>query len=71
MTRQYAEEYARHYREFGAWFNSMSEFSLKLDDIEAGKELRRRLAHLLTQVDDLLLIPVRQEYPDLFPEMDA
>ena len=46
MNQLLAVEFAAKYREFGAWFTEMTELTLRVDDQETAKSIRRKLAEM-------------------------
>ena len=68
MDRLLVREVAAKYREFGAWFNDMTELTLRVDDPQAAKSIRRRLAEMSLALDDAVLLPMKKERPDLFDD---
>jgi hypothetical protein len=68
MDKGLAREFATKYREFGAWFNDMTELILRVDNPEAAKSIRRKLAEMSLALDDAVLLPMKKEHPDLFDD---
>jgi hypothetical protein len=68
MDKNLAREFATKYREFGSWFNEMTELTLRVDNPEVAKSLRRTLGEMSLALDDAILLPLKKEHPDLFED---
>ena len=66
MDKQLVREFAEKYREFGIWFTEMTNLTLRMDDIEAAKVIRRNLAEMTFALDDVIYRPLHKQHPDLF-----
>jgi hypothetical protein len=68
MDKGLAQEFATKYREFGSWFNDMTELTLRVDSPEVAKSLRRTLGEMSLALDGALLLPLKKEHADLFED---
>jgi hypothetical protein len=68
MNQLLAVEFAAKYREFGAWFTEMTELTLRVDDQETAKSIRRKLAEMTIALDDAVYRPMQKQFPDLFDD---
>lgn len=66
MDKDLAREFATKYRQFGSWLNEMTELTLRVDNPEAAKSIRRKLGEMSLALDDAVLLPMKKEHPDLF-----
>jgi hypothetical protein len=68
MDKELAREFAEKYRAFGYWFTDMTNLTLRMDDAEGAKTIRRNLAEMTFALDDVIYRPLSKQYPDLFED---
>ena len=66
MNRELAQDFAKKYREFGTWFDEMTSLTQRIDNPDEARRLRKALADMSFALDDVVLLPIRKDYPGLF-----
>ena len=70
MNKELAADFARMYREFGGWFNELTELTIELEktDVEGARKIRRANADMLFLMEDAFARDLRKEYPRWFDD---
>ena len=70
MNKELGADFARMYREFGGWFNELTELTIELEktDVEGARKIRRANADMLFLLEDAFARDLRTDYPRWFDD---
>ncbi len=66
MKKEIAQQILKDVDEFREPFNKITKLTFLIQDVEKQKKIRRALANSYNELFEGIVIPIGEEYPDLY-----